>query len=174
MEWVSHYPLLYQHTESEKSHKHRHRHTHPRSHSSGRGTLERPREELWMPSTEFCSQQCHLLLNGFGNVPYKVSVFFLSFFLFLVVNLFYVCEYTVCSLQKNQKRESHPITDGPCYRWLWATIWLLGIEHRTSGRAVTALNHWAISPAWVSLFLKKSLDWAWCLIPIIPVFGRLR
>jgi hypothetical protein len=80
-----------------------------------------------MPSTEFCSQQCHLLLNGFGNVPYKVSVFFLSFFLFLfclfvvvvvVVNLFYVCEYTVCSLQKNQKRESHPITDGPCYRWL--------------------------------------------------------
>jgi hypothetical protein len=26
-------------------------------------------------------------------------------------------------------------------------MWLLGIEHRTSGRAVSALNHWAISPA---------------------------
>lgn len=33
------------------------------------------------------------------------------------------------------------------YRWLWATMWLLGIELRTSGRAVRALNHWVISPA---------------------------
>jgi hypothetical protein len=33
------------------------------------------------------------------------------------------------------------------FRWLWATMWLLGIELRTSGRAVGALNHWAISPA---------------------------
>ena len=29
-------------------------------------------------------------------------------------------------------------------RWLWATMWLLGIELRTSG---SALYHWAISPA---------------------------
>jgi hypothetical protein len=35
----------------------------------------------------------------------------------------------------------------PHYRWLWATRWLLGIELRTSGRAVDALNHCAISPA---------------------------
>jgi hypothetical protein len=33
------------------------------------------------------------------------------------------------------------------YRWLWATMWLLEIELRNSGRAVSALNHWAISPA---------------------------
>ena len=33
------------------------------------------------------------------------------------------------------------------YRWLWATMWLLGIELRTSGRAGCALNHWAISLA---------------------------
>jgi hypothetical protein len=32
------------------------------------------------------------------------------------------------------------------YRWLWATMELLGIELRTSGRAVSALNCWAISP----------------------------
>ena len=31
------------------------------------------------------------------------------------------------------------------YRWLWATI--LGIELRTSERAVSTLNRWAISPA---------------------------
>jgi hypothetical protein len=35
----------------------------------------------------------------------------------------------------------------PHYRWLWATMWLLGIELQTSGRAVSALNPWAISPA---------------------------
>ena len=33
------------------------------------------------------------------------------------------------------------------YRWLWATMWLLGIELRTSGKAVSSLNRWAISPA---------------------------
>ena len=41
----------------------------------------------------------------------------------------------------------------PHYRWLWATMWLLGFELRTSGRAVSALNHWAISPARVAWFL---------------------
>ena len=38
-------------------------------------------------------------------------------------------------------------------RWLWANMWLLGIELRTSRRAVCALNHWAISPA-LGLLLK--------------------
>ena len=33
------------------------------------------------------------------------------------------------------------------YRWLWDTVWLLGIELRIYWRAVSALNHWAISPA---------------------------
>jgi hypothetical protein len=33
------------------------------------------------------------------------------------------------------------------YRWLRATTWLLGIELRTSERAVSALNLNAISPA---------------------------
>jgi hypothetical protein len=36
---------------------------------------------------------------------------------------------------------------GSHYRWLWATMWLLGIELRTSGRAASAFNRWAISPA---------------------------
>jgi hypothetical protein len=44
-------------------------------------------------------------------------------------------------------------------RWLGATMWLLGIELRTSGRAVSALNCWAISPDWVLLsFLIFLLD----------------
>jgi hypothetical protein len=31
------------------------------------------------------------------------------------------------------------------YKWLWAIVWLLGIELRTFGGTVSALNHWAIS-----------------------------
>jgi hypothetical protein len=59
------------------------------------------------------------------------------------------------------------------YRWLWATMWLLGIELRTSGRAVSALNHWAISPAlalcifvrffWYKKILKCLNDICWVL-----------
>ena len=41
------------------------------------------------------------------------------------------------------------------YRWLWATIWLLGIEFRTPGRTVSALNCWAISPAPYKWFLMS-------------------
>jgi len=44
---------------------------------------------------------------------------------------------------------------GSHYRWLWAAMWLLGIELRTSGRAASALNHWAISPAPLTCFLTE-------------------
>ena len=39
----------------------------------------------------------------------------------------------------------------------WATMWLLGIELRTSGRAVSALSLWAISPAPVPSYYV----WVW-------------
>ena len=32
-------------------------------------------------------------------------------------------------------------------RWVWAIMWLLEIELRSSGKIVSALNHWAISLA---------------------------
>jgi hypothetical protein len=43
------------------------------------------------------------------------------------------------------------------YRWLWATMWLLGIELRTSGRVDSALNWWAMSPAPICLISKNSI-----------------
>jgi hypothetical protein len=61
------------------------------------------------------------------------------------------------------------------YRWLWATMWLLGIELKTSEDhwTVSALNLWASSPAPIH-FLSQSLDliskaypqvyWCFCLI----------
>lgn len=33
------------------------------------------------------------------------------------------------------------------YRWLWADMWALSIEHRSSARTACALNRWAVSPA---------------------------
>jgi len=42
------------------------------------------------------------------------------------------------------------------YRWLWAIIWLLGIELRSSGRSASALNHQAISPAPKKILIKAS------------------
>ena len=60
-----------------------------------------------------------LLLVSLGN------------FFFIKINLFILYMWVHCScLQTHQKREgiwSH-------YRRLWATMWLLGIELRTSGR----------------------------------------
>jgi hypothetical protein len=52
------------------------------------------------------------------------------------------------------------------YRWLWATMWLLGIELRTCGRTVSALNCWDISPAWFSPFK----GWTTFLYKCLPHF----
>ena len=51
------------------------------------------------------------------------------------------------------------------YRWLRATMWLLGIELRTSRKAASAFNPWAISPAQKRLTLfwnfKDGGEWAY-------------
>jgi hypothetical protein len=44
---------------------------------------------------------------------------------------------TLLLSSEHQKRVPQP----PSYRWLWATLWLLGIEPMTSGGAVSAHNH---------------------------------
>ena len=63
----------------------------------------------------------------------------------------YGCTIAVFKHTPEEGTQSH-------YRWLWATMGLLGIELRTSGRAVGALNHWAISSAWLYLILILSLE----------------
>jgi len=57
--------------------------------------------------------------------------------------LLILCVWVHCSLSSDTPEE----VIGSHYRWLWVTMWFLGFELRTSGRAVSALNHWAISPA---------------------------
>jgi hypothetical protein len=55
----------------------------------------------------------------------------------------YVCMCVYIYISSNTLEEGI----GSHYRWLGATMQLLGFELRTSGRAVSALNHQAISPA---------------------------
>jgi hypothetical protein len=52
----------------------------------------------------------------------------------------YMCILSISSDTPEEGIRSH-------YGWLWANMWLLGIELRTSGREVSALNRWGISPA---------------------------
>ena len=52
--------------------------------------------------------------------------------------LFYLCEYTVAVFRQNRRGNL------TLYRWLWAIMWLLGIELRTSEGAVSTLNCWTI------------------------------
>jgi hypothetical protein len=58
----------------------------------------------------------------------------------LFIYFMYVSTLPLSSVTPEEGIRSH-------YRWLWATMWLLGFELRTSGRAVSALNCWATSPA---------------------------
>ena len=56
------------------------------------------------------------------------------------------------------------------YRWLWPTMWLLGFELRTFGRAIGALNCWAISGSLLKQWLgilppDMSSSWA-ALLPL--------
>ena len=87
------------------------------------------------------------LLN---RVSFKVSVFVFLFVCFLFVGLFVFNTLSLSSVTPEEGVRSH-------YRWLWATTWLLGIELRTSGRAViSALNHCANSPAPSFCICKKT------------------
>ena len=54
--------------------------------------------------------------------------------------IYCICKYTVFSCVQTHHKRSY-------YRWFWATKQLLGLELWTFGRAVSALNRWAISPA---------------------------
>jgi len=69
------------------------------------------------------------------SCSYNISVVF-----FFKIYLFYISTLSLSSDTPEEGIRPH-------YGWLWATMWLLGIELRTSGRAASALNHWAISPA---------------------------
>jgi len=53
----------------------------------------------------------------------------------------------------------------PRYRWLWATMWVLGLKPRLSGRATSAPNHWPNS-----LVLKLYFIYLFVLLFILQVW----
>jgi hypothetical protein len=81
---------------------------------------------------------------NFGPQDYTTSILLKNIYLFIFLFIWVLFRHTL-----EECIGSH-------YRWLWTTMWLLGIELRTSGRAVSALNCWAISPAPQQTFLMYS------------------
>jgi hypothetical protein len=81
--------------------------------------------------------QAGLELRVLGSKAYAWLLFF-----FLKKNLFIYIMYmsALSSCTPADSIWAH-------YRCLWTTMWLLGIELRASGRTVSALSHWATSPA---------------------------
>jgi hypothetical protein len=74
-----------------------------------------------------------------------------SFLLLLIIIIYLFLYVSTLSLSLDTSEEgirSH-------YIWLWATMQLLGLELRTSGRAISVLNRCAIFPA-CSWFFKWS------------------
>lgn len=51
--------------------------------------------------------------------------------------------HTVCMPVPTEVRRRHWVPWNLSYGWLLATIWVLGIELRCSGRAARAINHWS-------------------------------
>jgi hypothetical protein len=69
----------------------------------------------------------------------SANFFYIIYFVYLLVFL-HVSTLLLSSDTPGEGIGSH-------YRWLWATMWLLRTELRTSERAGSALNCWAIFPA---------------------------
>jgi hypothetical protein len=89
---------------------------------------------------------------------HKAKITFLLSFFFFKDLFILIWKHTVVVSRNTRKRLIFH------YRWLWATMWFLGFELRTFGRAVSALTHWAISPApervcsWVSVS-RTAFEW---------------
>ena len=93
---------------------------------------------------EFSCSCCPTSTSCLGTLPILPAWllanqhFTLLYFIFLKIYLLVICNMFSCTPEEGIRSY---------YRWLWATMWLQGIEFRTSWRTVSALNLWAISPA---------------------------
>jgi hypothetical protein len=82
------------------------------------------------PQTQKSIRLC-LPSSGIKGVRhYHPASWFFFFFFFFKIYLFILCKYTVAVFRHS--RRGSQIS----YGWLWATMWLLGFELLTFGRAV--------------------------------------
>lgn len=101
--------------------------------------------QRFSPTLSFASQIqfCVVLFLRLFSFPQSlVSLFFFYHFM-SVLHKMYVCAW--CP----QKPEESVISPGTnwSFRWLWVTLWTLGIKPETSGGAASVLKHWATAPA---------------------------
>ena len=82
-------------------------------------------------------------MSGFEK---KIFIFFIFFKIFYYVNTLWLSS----DIPEEDVR-SH-------YEWLWATMWLLGFELGTFGRAVSFLTCWTISPAPIFFILSSLIS----------------
>lgn len=66
-----------------------------------------------------------------------------SFYMYKCYAFMCVCEPCVCLMPREVRRLQSLWNCSR--RWLWAAIWVLQTEPRTSAREVSTLNHWTIS-----------------------------
>lgn len=52
----------------------------------------------------------------------------------------------ICVLNPIQSRRLYDVWDPLSYRWLCASMWVLGTKFKSSGRAASAIKHWTSSP----------------------------
>ena len=113
-----------------------------------------------MPWNTHQEQLCRI--SSLLYVNSEIRTFFFLRFICLLCTQYYACMYA-CTTEEGTR--SH-------YRWLWVTIWLQGIELRTSGRAASALYLRAISPAQTE-FLSGLLAKAFTHWTISLAHGRI-
>ena len=106
--------------------------------------LWRPEESIGCPGARVTSNcelpQCGCWELNSGPLEEQQALFKKYFLIFF---FFFFLVVSTPSLSSDRSEENI----GSYYRWLRATMWLLGTELRASRRAISALNLGAISPA---------------------------
>ena len=89
------------------------------------------------------TQSSYKMHQGITCTLQRLSFFPKIYYLYIYTHMH---TYTVAVFRHTRWGHRIPL------QMVWVTMWLLGVELRTSGRAVSALNHWAISPALTKTF----------------------
>jgi hypothetical protein len=89
-----------------------------------------------------------LSLSDYIYIIYIIYIISLSIYIYIYTTNVSLSLYIYIERERESLCSETPEESMGSYnRWLWATMWLLGIEFRAPGRTASALNLWAISPA---------------------------
>jgi hypothetical protein len=119
-------------------------HTHTHTHRERERERQRQRQRQRQVTHGNSRNVSHLVAAESLKVSCG-STWFLTFLLFkkrFLKKIYLFRMWVQLSLSSDTPEEGI----GSHYKWLSATMWLLGFELRTSGRALSALKRWAISP----------------------------